>query len=268
MKQRFKLGGNISIAITMLFFYAPIIIMMVFSFNDSRSLANWSGFSFRWYEALFNSRDTLQAVQTSLSIAVIATIVSVIVGTISAIALSKHRKTFRQLFLTVNNFPVLNPEIVTAVSMMLLFSSMRVFEKGYVTMLIAHITFCIPYVILTILPKLRSLDSSLADAAMDLGATPFQALTKVILPQLTPAIISAALLAFTLSFDDFVISYFVTGNDVSNISIIVYSMASRVNPKINALLTIIVVVITVALIAINVVPLFYKKKKKGKAVTQ
>lgn len=265
MMKKHKFTSNIMLGLMLMFFYGPIITLMVFSFNDSRSLVNWSGFSTRWYTELFESRDTLEALQTSVSIAIIATIVSVVVGTVSAIALSKQKKIFKRIFMSINNLPVLNPEIVTAVSMMLLFSSLKV-NKGYMTMLIAHITFCIPYVILTILPKLRSLDSSLADAAMDLGATPTQALTKVILPQLTPAIISSALLAFTMSFDDFVISYFVAGDTVSNISIRVYTMAKRVNPTINALSTIIIVIITIGLILINVIPLLNKKKQKGKMV--
>lgn len=260
MKKRRKLNGFISIAIMLVFFYGPILTLMVFSFNESRSLTVWSGFSTNWYNELFESRDTIEALKNSVSIALLATVISTIVGTFTAIAISKHRPIVRKLFAAVNNFPVLNPEIVTAISLMLLFSSIPVFEKGYMTMLIAHITFCTPYVILTVLPKLRSLDPSLADAAMDLGATPFQALRKVILPQLTSAVISGALLAFTMSFDDFVISYFVTGNGVSNISIRVYTMSKRINPTINALSTIIIVIITIALILVNVVPYFTKKK--------
>lgn len=258
----------LSIALMLLFFYGPIIVMMVFSFNDSRSLTAWNGFSTRWYEDLFSNRNMLEAVKTSVSIAVVATIVSTVVGTLAAIGISKHKSIIKSTFLSVNNLPVQNPEIVTAIGFMLLFSSMAVFKRGYTTMLIAHITFCIPYVVLTVLPKLRSLDPSLADAAMDLGATPFKALTKVILPQLSSAIISAALIAFTMSFDDFVISYFVTGNGVSNISILVYTMSKRINPSINALSTIIVAVISLALVGINVVPLvFNKSKDKRKVIT-
>ena len=182
-------------------------------------------------------------------------------GTITAIGLSKHKPIIRKTVLNVNNFPVLNPEIVTAISFMLLFVAFGV-DKGFTTMLIAHITFCTPYVILTVLPKLRRLDPSLADAVMDLGARPVQALTKVILPQIMPAIISGALIAFTMSFDDFVISYFVTGNGVSNISILVYNMAKRIDPSINALSTIIIVIITLTLIVINVIPSL-KKNKRG-----
>ncbi|QIK69390.1 ABC transporter permease [Erysipelothrix sp. HDW6C] len=267
MKKQRRFGGFFALGAMLLFFYGPILVMMIFSFNDSRSLTSWAGFSTQWYTKLFESRDMMDAVRNSVTIAILATLISTVVGTLTAIGISKHKPLVKKLFLAVNNFPVLNPEIVTAISLMLLFASVQVFEKGYITMLIAHITFCTPYVIMTVLPKLRSLDPSLADAAMDLGATPFKALTKVILPQLTPAIISGALIAFTMSFDDFVISYFVTGNGVSNISILVYTMSKRINPTINALSTIIVVIITIALVLINVVPLFVKKDKR-KVVTE
>lgn len=259
-----KLSGWLPLILMMVFFYGPILIMMIYSFNDSKSVTVWSGFSLRWYEKLFNSRDIMDSVQTSVVIALIATAVSTVVGTITAIGLSKHKSIVKKTVLTINNFPVLNPEIVTAISLMLLFSSIKVFKMGFVTMLLAHITFCIPYVILTVLPKLRRLDPSLADAAMDLGATPVQALWKVIIPQLMPAIISGALIAFTMSFDDFVISYFVTGNGVSNISIMVYTMSKRFDPTINALSTIIIVVITILLLIINIVPSLKKGTRKVK----
>lgn len=264
IKKKSKIKAWIPLILMLVFFYGPILIMMVYSFNDSRSVTVWSGFSLRWYEKLFSSRDIMDSVRTSLVIAVIATFVSTIVGTITAIGLSRHKPIIKKFVLTVNNFPVLNPEIVTAISLMLLFSSVKIFKMGFMTMLIAHITFCIPYVILTVLPKLRKLDPSIADAAMDLGATPFQALWKVIIPQLMPAIISGALIAFTMSFDDFVISYFVTGNGVSNISIMVYTMSKFFDPTINALSTIIIVVITFLLLIINVVPLLKKGTRKVK----
>lgn len=266
MKEKFSARSFVFLSLMLLFFYGPIIVMMIFSFNDSRSLTSWSGFSTRWYEDLFGNRNMIEAVTTSVSIAIIATFVSTIVGTLAAIGISKHKPLIRKVFLTTNNLPVQNPEIVTAIGFMLLFASVDVFKRGYTTMLIAHITFCIPYVILTVLPKLRSLDPSLADAAMDLGATPYKALVKVILPQLSTAIVSAALIAFTMSFDDFVISYFVTGNGVSNISILVYTMSKRINPSINALSTIIVAVISFALVSINVIPLFVNKSKEKRKV--
>ena len=164
---------------------------------------------------MLDSSDMMEALSTTFSVAVLATIISTIVGTLSAIGIRKSKKVVRDLMDQVNNLPLMNPEIVTAIGFMLLFITFRV-EKGYVTMLLAHIAFCIPYVMLSVMPKIRSLDPNLADAAMDLGATPWQALTKVIVPQITPGIVSGALIAFTMSVDDFIISYFVTGRGVKN----------------------------------------------------
>jgi spermidine/putrescine transport system permease protein len=233
---------------------------MIFSFNDSRSLTSWAGFSLRWYQDLFSSRDVASAVTTTIIVALISTVVATFVGTLTAIGLSKSKKIVKDVVNSVNNLPILNPEIVTAIGMMLLFSAMNI-PRGYITLLLAHISFSIPYVILTILPKLRSLDPNLAEAAMDLGATPWQALTKVIVPQITPGILAGALIAFTMSFDDFVISYFVTGAGVKNISILVYTMSRRINPSINALSTLMVLVITIVLVLINVLPMLKKKER-------
>jgi len=203
----------------------------------------------------------MEALYTTFGVALIATFVSTVVGTISAIGLSKSKKIVRQLVEQVNNLPMMNPEIVTAIGLMLLFITFRI-EKGYMTMLLAHIAFCTPYVILSVMPKIRSLDPNLADAAMDLGATPWKALTKVIVPQITPGIVSGALIAFTMSVDDFIISYFVTGRGVKNLSIMVYTMSKRMNPSINAVSTLVVVIITIVLILINVVPLIAAKREK------
>jgi len=203
----------------------------------------------------------MRAVYVSVSIAVIATFVSTVLGTLTAIGLSKTKKVMKEFILQINNLSILNPEIVTAISLMLLFSALNI-QKGYMTMLLAHISFCTPFVITNVLPKVRQLDANLADAAMDLGATPFQALWKVIIPQIKPGIFAGALLAFTMSFDDFIISYFVTGNGVQNISIIVYNMSKRTNPSINALSTIVVLVILVVLILSRLLPMLNKKKEK------
>ena len=257
-KKDFRLFKYLSMFLMLLFFYLPIIIMVIFSFNSTKSLTHFSGFSTRWYSQLFNNREMVAAVRVSLSIALISTFVSTIVGTLTAIGLVHSKKVVRNVILQINNLPIMNPEIVTAIGLMLLFIAFKI-PKGFITMLLAHIAFSIPYVILTILPKLRKLDPNLGDAAMDLGATPSQALVKVILPQITPSIISAALLAFTMSFDDFVISYFVTGNGVKNISILVYTMSKRINPSVNALSTIMVGVVTVFLVLINVIPMLKKK---------
>ena len=227
-----------------LFFYFPILYMLVFSFNDSRSLTSFEGFSLQWYAKMFSDRNMLEAIYYTLVIAVLATVVSTIVGTVTAIGLSKSRKLVREVITQINDLPIMNPEIVTAVGLMLFYVSLHM-EKGFFTLLLAHIAFCIPYVILSVMPKLRSLDPNLAEAALDLGATPFQSMMKVIVPQIMPGIVSGALIAFTMSFDDFIISYFVTGNGVKNISTLVWTMSKRINPSINALSTIIVVIITI-----------------------
>ena len=254
MKKSKRTFGKILMALMIIFFYLPIIYMIIFSFNSGKSLTAFTGFSLRWYQHMMESGDMMEALYTTFSVAILATAISTVVGTITAIGLSKSKKIVRNLMNQVNNLPLMNPEIVTAIGFMLLFITFKV-EKGYVTMLLAHIAFCIPYVILSVMPKIRSLDPNLADAAMDLGATPWQALIKVIVPQITPGIISGALIAFTMSVDDFIISYFVTGRGVKNLSIVVYTMSKRVNPSINAVSTLVVVIITIALILVNVVPM-------------
>ena len=260
-KKKTSAGSKLILALTLLFFYLPILYIIVFSFNDSRSLTKFSGFSLRWYEKMFSDSTMMEAVLYTVLIAVIATAVSTVVGTITAIGLSKSKKVVQTMVERVNDLPMMNPDIVTAISLLMFFSVLTV-KKGFGTLLLAHIMFCIPYVMLSVTPKLRSLDPNLIDAAMDLGATPFQALTKVIVPQIKPGIISGALIAFTMSFDDFVISYFVTGNGVSNISILVYTMSKRVNPSINALSTIVILLITLALGVVNIVPLVREKRAR------
>ena len=261
MKKKNSVASKIILILTMLFFYLPILYIIVFSFNDSRSLTKFSGFSLRWYEKMFADSTMMEAVLYTVIIALIATVVSTVVGTITAIGLSKSRKVVQKMVERINDLPVMNPDIVTAISLLMFFSVLTV-KKGFGTLLLAHIMFCIPYVMLSVTPKLRSLDPNLIDAAMDLGATPFQALTKVIVPQIKPGIVSGALIAFTMSFDDFVISYFTTGNGVNNISILVYTMSKRVNPSINALSTIVILLITLALGVVNIVPIVREKREK------
>ena len=261
MKKKHSVASKIILILTMLFFYLPILYIIVFSFNDSRSLTKFSGFSLRWYEKMFADSTMMEAVLYTVIIALIATVVSTVVGTITAIGLSKSRKVVQKMVERINDLPVMNPDIVTAISLLMFFSVLTV-KKGFGTLLIAHIMFCIPYVMLSVTPKLRSLDPNLIDAAMDLGATPFQALAKVIVPQIKPGIVSGALIAFTMSFDDFVISYFTTGNGVNNISILVYTMSKRVNPSINALSTIVILLITLVLGVVNIVPIVREKREK------
>jgi len=263
-KKKTSLFSKILLGLTAVFFYAPILYIILFSFNSSRSLTKFEGFSLRWYEKMFSDSTMMEAVAYTVIIAALATIISTIVGTLTAIGLSKSRKLMRGVVEQVNNLPIMNPEIVTAIGLLMFFSALGV-KKGFLTLLLAHVMFCIPYVILSVTPKLRSLDPNLADAALDLGATPIQALWKVIVPQIMPGIISGALIAFTMSFDDFVISYFVTGNGVNNISILVYTMSKRVNPSINALSTLVILLITVVLLIVNIIPII--KEKKGRKVT-
>ena len=261
MKKKTSVGSKIILTLTMLFFYLPILYIIIFSFNDSRSLTKFGGFSLRWYEKMFADSTMMEAVLYTVIIAVIATVVATVVGTITAIGLSKSRKVVQKMVERINDLPVMNPDIVTAISLLMFFSVLTV-KKGFGTLLLAHIMFCIPYVMLSVTPKLRSLDPNLIDAAMDLGATPFQALAKVIVPQIKPGIVSGALIAFTMSFDDFVISYFTTGNGVNNISILVYTMSKRVNPSINALSTIVILLITLVLGVVNIVPIMREKREK------
>ena len=261
MKKKKRTLGKALMILMIAFFYVPILYMIIFSFNDGKSLTSFTGFSLRWYQHMLDSQDMMTALYTTFSIAILATVISTVVGTVAAIGLSSSRKVIRNIMEQVNNLPMMNPEIVTAIGFMLLFITFKV-EKGYVTMLLAHIAFCIPYVMLSVMPKIRSLDPNLADAAMDLGATPFKALIKVIVPQITPGIVSGALIAFTMSVDDFIISYFVTGSGVKNLSIVVYTMSKRVNPSINAVSTLVVVIITIVLLVINLAPVIAAKRGK------
>ena len=250
------------VVLSLIFFYAPIVYVVFFSFNKSKSLTNFTGFSLRWYEAMFANRTIMEALWVTIYVAIIATVVSTIVGTLAAIGLSKSKKIIRELVDQLNSLPMMMPDIVTAISLMLFFMALNV-KLGLGTLIITHIVFCIPYVIISVMPKLRQLDPNLAEAAMDLGCTPFQALIKVIIPQIIPGIIAGALIAFTMSFDDFVISFFNTGEGINNISIYVYTMYKRINPSINALSTLIVIFVTIVLICVNVIPMI-SERKKGK----
>ena len=235
-----------------LFLYAPIISLAVFSFNDAKSMAKWSGFSLRWYQELFQNERILDALYYTILIALLAAAISTIVGTITAIGIHKMRQgKVRGLLLNINYLPVLNPDIVTGVALMSLYVFIKL-EFGFTTMLLSHIVFDIPYVILSVLPKLKQLPANIEDAAMDLGATPWYALRNVVLPQIKPGIISGMLIAFTMSIDDFVISFFTTGNGVTNLAIEVYSMTRRgLTPEINALSTLMFVAVLILLLLSN-----------------
>ncbi|NMB20661.1 MAG: ABC transporter permease [Firmicutes bacterium] len=244
------------------FLYMPIAVLMVYSFNDSRSRGMWGGFTLRWYVELFQDRTIMSSLYSTLLIGVVSALVATIIGTLAAIGIHNTRGIQKKVIMNITYLPVLNPEIVTAISLMILFVFARV-RLGYLTLLLAHITFNIPYVILSVLPKLRQLNKHLYEAALDLGSTPTQALWKVIIPEIMPGIITGMLLAFTLSIDDFVISFFTTGSGVSTLSITIYSMARRgINPKINALSTIMFTFVLLLLIVVNVRQA--REEKKGR----
>lgn len=246
---------RIYLYIVFAFLYAPILVLTIYSFNDSRSRGRWGGFTLRWYGELFKDREIAQALYNTILIAIISSIVATIAGTAAAIGIHHMKKIRKTIIMNLSYLPVLNPDIVTGVSMMLLFIFFRAYTGlglGFVTMLIAHITFNIPYVILSVMPKLKQLNKSMYEAALDLGATPGYALRRVIIPEIMPGIFTGFLLAFTLSIDDFVISFFTTGSGISNLSIYVYSMARRgINPKINALSTIMFMSVLILLLIVN-----------------
>lgn len=248
------------IGLIMLFLYTPIVLLVIFSFNAGKSRASWEGFTLQWYVELINDRQIIEALRNTLSIGLIAAIVSTVIGTMGALGVHHLRRAPRKIMMTLVNIPQLNSEIVTGVSLMLLYTLFHM-ELGYMTLLLSHIAFCIPYVVLSVMPKLRQIDPHLPEAAQDLGATPLQAFFKVILPDIMPGVFSGFLMALTMSIDDFVISFFTTGQGVQNLSITIYTMAKRgISPKINALSTIIFGTVLVLLIIVNL-PEFKKKDK-------
>ena len=256
MKTSAKIYSGIVFAIL----FAPILVLLVFSFNDAKSLSVFSGFSLKWYRELLNDRNTLEAVRNTLVLAASATVISTIMGTAAAVGINKLRaKWSKAVMNTVTDIPMTNPDIITGISLMLMFVFVgRLFgaatSLSFWTMLIAHVTFCLPYVILQILPKLRQMDRSLPEAGMDLGCTPLGAFFKVELPEILPGIITGAIMAFTLSLDDFVISYFTSGNGFETLPIRIYGMTKKsVTPKMYALATIIFFVTLGLLLISNLV---------------
>lgn len=232
------------------FLYAPIVFLMVFSFNDSRLKSSWNGFTLKWYQELFKNSEILSSFYNSLLVAVLATIVATILGTLAAIGIYYMKNWKKNIALNVNYIPVLNPDIVTAISLMILYKVLSM-ETGFLTVLISHIMFTTPYVVLAVLPKLKQMSKSLPEAAMDLGATPMYTLRKIILPEISPGIFSGAILAFTLSLDDFVVSYFTTGNGFTTLSVTIFGMAKKgINPAINALSTLMFLGILILLLIV------------------
>ena len=253
-----KTASKIYTALIMIFLFAPIAILLVFSFNASKSLSVFSGFSLNWYKELFKDSETLRSVRNTLVLALSASVISTILGTAAAVGMDRLRnKVYLATLDTVTNIPMINPDIITGISLMLMFVFVgRLFgaatSLNFWTMLIAHITFCLPYVILQVLPKLKQMDRSLPEAAMDLGCTPLRAFFKATLPEIMPGIITGMLMAFTLSLDDCVSSYFTTGNSFQTLPIRIYNMTKKtVTPKMYALATIIFFVILTLLLISN-----------------
>ncbi len=249
---------KIYLALILIFLYAPIAILIIYSLNESKSRAHFTGFTFKWYIELFKDTEILKALYITVIIAVLSSLFATIIGTLASLGINNLSVRKKNIVLTLNNLPVVTPDIVTGISLMVLYLSIfKIFkganlELGFFTLLLSHIIFNIPYVILSILPKLKQLDVNLFEAALDLGASPQYALFKIIIPQIKSGIISGSILAFTLSIDDFIISMFTTGSGINNLSTIIYSMTRRgINPKINALSTIMFFVIMILLFFIN-----------------
>lgn len=251
------------LTLVFIFLYAPIFVLIAYSFNQSKSRALWTGFTFDWYIELFQNEAIIHAVLNTLIIALVASAVSTVLGTAAAVGISNLRKPFRRLVVNTTYLPIINPEILTGVSLMLLFVFLRL-ELGFTTLIIAHITFCIPYVILSVLPKLRQMDSFIYEAALDLGCHPLKAFFKVVMPEISPGIVTGMLMAFTYSLDDFVISYFTSGPKSQTLPIAIYAMTRRkVSPEINALSTIIFLIVLLILLVMNFKDAkFFRERRK------
>ena len=264
--KKSRIGSKIYIALCMIFLYAPILVLIVFSFNESKSRAHFTGFTFKWYRQLLENDLIMTSLFNSLLIALLASVISAVVGTAAAVGISKFGKRARGVIMNVTYLPVLNPEIVTGISMMLLFvffKNLFGFKMGFATVLVAHITFCLPYVILNVLPKLRQMDQSLFEAAMDLGCHPVTAFFKVVIPQIMPGITAGFLMAFTISLDDFVVTYFTSGSGFKMLPVTIYSMVKKkVTPQINALSTIIFLIVLALLAVMNLVEARRAKRLK------
>ena len=259
-------------ALIFIFLYAPIVVLIIFSFNDSKNRVQWHGFTTRWYEDLFQNDVILKSLQTTLLVACLAMVFATIIGTAAAVGIYGMNGKLRKAFMAVNNIPMVNPEIVTGISMMLMFvfifRTTGLLKPGFLTLLISHITFCIPYVVLQVMPKLRQMNKHMYEAALDLGCHPFSAFFKVVLPEIMPGVVTGALMAFTMSLDDFVISYFNSGSSAQTLSVTIYTMTKKpVTPEINALSTLMFGAVLLLLILVNVRQirdLGRKNKQKGR----
>ncbi|MEA5136345.1 MAG: ABC transporter permease [Candidatus Fimivivens sp.] len=268
MRKSNSLLGRGYLGVVMAFLYAPIAVLIVFSFNSSKSRALWTGFTLDWYKKMFTNEMILSSLANTLIIAIISTVIATIIGTLAAIGINAMNRWVKSLVLNITYMPIINPEIVTGVSLMLLFVFVRdrlgiPIEMGFLTLVLAHITFSIPYVILNVLPKLRQMDKNIYNAALDLGCNPALAFIKVVIPEIMPGIVSGFLMAFTFSLDDFIISYFVSGTTFSTLPITIYAMTrKKVSPEINALSTVVFIVVMLVLIASNYVDAKREAEKK------
>lgn len=254
MKKKTGILSKIYIAFIMLFLYAPITVLIFFSFNDGKTTV-WKGFTLKWYNELFRDSNIISALGNTLIIALLASVFATILGTAAAIGISNFKGKKRLIIQNVSNIPIISPDIVMGVSLMLLFTTLGVifnFEMGFVTVLIAHICFCVPFVVLNVMPRITRMDRSIYDAALDLGCNQWQAFYKVVIHELMPGIISGALISFTYSLDDFIITYFTRGSKFQNLSIEIYSMTHRrISPKINALSALLFLAIVIIMVLIN-----------------
>ncbi len=256
---------KIYVVLIFVFLYAPIVTLIVLSFNASKSRAKWGGFTFKWYIELFQNESIMQALSNTILLAVLSAVIATIIGTIAAIAINKMNRTGRTIWMGVTNIPMLNAEIVTGISLMLLFITVGM-RFGFMTILLSHITFNIPYVILSVMPRLKQLNPSTYEAALDLGAPPLKAFIKVVLPDLAPGIFSGLLMAFTMSLDDFIITHFTKGPGVDTLSTKIYSEVRKgIKPEMYALSTLIFVSVLILLLLVNRTPKDKSKKKVKEA---
>ena len=254
---KLKTLSKVYMGLVLMFLYVPIFVLIVFSFNETKSRSVFSGFTLDWYAKLFRNEVIISSLMNTIIIAVIASIAATLLGTLAAIGINSMRKVPKAIVMNITNMPIVNPEIVTGVSLMLLFvffAARMNLEFGFVTLVIAHITFDVPYVILNVMTKFRQMDPNLFEAAQDLGCSPFTALRKVILPEIMPGVVSGFLMSFTFSLDDFVISYFTSGSTSQTLPITIYSMTRRkISPEINALSTLIFVVVVIVLMVKHII---------------
>ena len=262
MKKLKSFFSGMYLTLIFIFLYAPIVTLIVLSFNASKTRAKWGGFTTKWYAALFRNEQIMQALWNTLALAVLSALIATFVGTIACIAMQSMKRTSRTILMGITNIPMLNAEIVTGISLMLLFLSLGA-KFGFGTILLSHITFNIPYVILSVMPRLRQTNVSTYEAAMDLGATPLSAFFKVVLPDLAPGITSGFLLAFTMSLDDFIITYFTRGAGINTLSTLIYSEVRKgIKPTMNALSTVMFVSVLLLLVLMNTLPDMRDKRKR------